>query len=90
MSCERFEAITRTINYHNQPVRFNEPTTSFEVALTGGKVSEADVQLGISVQFGEDCIVRNTKTSDGWGEDEREQNLFDFTATNPIVPGTCA
>lgn len=82
--------MSHVVNYHNQPVRFNEPPlpSSFEVALTGGKVSEADVQLGISVQFGEDCIVRNTKTAAGWGEDEREQNLFDFTATNPIVPGT--
>lgn len=83
----------RTALYmYNQPLpvgRSAEPARSFEVALTGGKATEADVQLGISVQFGTDCIVRNSKLAGEWGAHERDENLDVFTAGNPLVSGTC-
>lgn len=91
----KFRSVSQRFHYNQQ---INEPTRSyihsFEVALTNGKCIEADVQLAMSVQFGDDCIVRNTKLStkeDGsegaWGEDERDENLDAYTATNPIVTG---
>ncbi|XP_053681766.1 32 kDa beta-galactoside-binding lectin lec-3-like [Sabethes cyaneus] len=58
-----------------------------DINFLSGKSDEADNILHLSVRFLEDIIVRNTKLSNSWGHEEREDSLNELTAPNPIKAG---
>lgn len=50
-------------------------------------MDDVDIPLQISVRFGDEIIVRNSRLSGEWGADERDENRDQFTVGNPLVAG---
>ncbi|XP_055523921.1 32 kDa beta-galactoside-binding lectin lec-3-like isoform X2 [Wyeomyia smithii] len=58
-----------------------------DINFLSGKSDEADNILHMSIRFLEDIIVRNTKLSNSWGPEERNDGLSELTAPNPVRAG---
>lgn len=58
-----------------------------DINFAQGKMTGCPVPLHLSIRFHEDIILRNTKVEEDWGSEEREDNLHELTAPNPIIPG---
>lgn len=57
------------------------------INFQSGKSDEADIILHLSIRFHDDIIVRNSKIGGSWGDEERDENLNELTAPNPVTPG---
>lgn len=63
------------------------PFPRLDVNFKTDKTEAALIPLHLSVRLEDEIVVRNTKSSYGWGPEERGRHLNDETEPNPIVFG---
>uniref|UniRef100_A0A1Q3FNQ5 Galectin n=1 Tax=Culex tarsalis TaxID=7177 RepID=A0A1Q3FNQ5_CULTA len=57
------------------------------INFLSGKSDDAENIFHFSIRFHDDIIIRNSKVGGSWGSEEREDNLNELTAPNPVSPG---
>lgn len=83
----RYERSIACFVYLLRNLQLTPPKCSLDISLKAGNVDDADIPLHLSVRFDEDAIVRNTRLSGAWGDEERDENRHPFTVACPLVAG---